>query len=46
MKINKKGFMMAELVVVSAIVLTTLVSLYTSIIRFILFIKVELVIMM
>ena len=30
MKINKKGFMMAELVVVSAIVLTTLVSLYTS----------------
>lgn len=28
--INKKGFMMAELVVVSAIVLVTLVSLYTS----------------
>lgn len=29
-KLNKKGFMMAELVVVSAIILVTLVSLYTS----------------
>lgn len=27
---NKKGFMMAELIVVSAVVLTTLISLYTS----------------
>ena len=30
LKLNKKGFMMAELVIVSAIILVTLVSLYTS----------------
>lgn len=29
-KLNKKGFMMAELIVVSSIILVTLVSLYTS----------------
>lgn len=29
-KLNKKGFMMAEVIVVSAVIMTTLVSLYTS----------------
>ena len=30
MKLNKKGFMMAEVIVVSSIVLITLTSLYIS----------------
>lgn len=29
-KLNKKGFMMAEVIVVSAVIMTTLVALYTS----------------
>mgnify|MGYP003398930747 FL=1 len=33
MKLNRKGFMMAEVVVVSVIICTVLVTLYTSLVR-------------
>ena len=33
MKLNRKGFMMAEVVVVSVIICTVLVTLYTALVR-------------